>query len=93
MTKGSVKRGLPSRFTEGEIARQLVDGVLPDKKHLGLVVLTYRGHNHYRQPRWFVQYLLERALGWTSGHHVKESDLIKTVWTFTGFVDKPGESR
>jgi len=83
MPKGSVKRGLPSRFEAGEVARSPT----------GFVLLQERGHNHYRNPRWKAAYLLRFSSGWHGGHTVKESDLTKVIWTFTGFVEQPSERR
>jgi hypothetical protein len=87
MTKGSVKRGLPSRFVEGEVARQTPQATW------GLVLLGTRGHNHYRNPRWQVTYLVEFRRWGSVPHTIKESALIKVIWTFTGYVDKPSETR
>ncbi len=40
---------------------------------------------------WNVTHLLEFVHGWTGTHVVDEAVLIKVIWTFTGFVNKPSE--
>ena len=91
MAKGSIKRGLPSRFVDGEVARLPTESILSSFHDLKLVVIRERAHNHHRNPCWKATYLIECARDWIGFHTVKESDLTKVVWTFTGFVDKPSE--